>query len=349
MRRARVLAATLVGTLAGCTACTAEGAGPSAAPDEPPTTATVQRTDLTETLTEAGQLEYGAPRDLAATLTGTLTWTPSPGAVVGEGEPLYKIDADPVLRLDGRVPAWRELGPDVGDGQDVLQLERALRDLGYTDDLGMAVDRDWTWVTTIAVERWQEDHGLSEDGVLPLGRVVFTDGDVRVAAVEVDEGTPVQPGTAVLRIGDTARAVTVSVDPTEQRLVPVRAAVDLEFPDGTTARGRIREVEHVEASETAEESLIVTVDVAGRDTKAVAGQLDGSSVQVGFAHRVAEDVLAVPVTALVALVDGGYGVEKVTGDGGTSYLPVTLGAFSDTLVEVTADGLAAGDEVVVAP
>lgn len=350
MRRVRVVAATLVGALAGCSACTAEGADPGDDPTtEPPTTATVQRTDLTETLTEAGQLEYGAPRDLLAGLTGTVTWTPAVGAVVGEGEPLYKVDADPVLRLDGQVPAWRDLGPSVGDGQDVLQLERALRDLGYTDDLGMGVDRDWTWVTTIAVERWQEDHGLTQDGELPLGRVVFTEGDARIASVDVEEGTPVQPGTAVLRLGATERAVTVSVDPSDQRLVPVRSAVDLEFPDGTTARGRITEVAHVEASETTEESLDVTIDVVGKDAEAVADQLDGTSVQVGFSHQVAEDVLAVPVTALVALVDGGYGVERVAADATTAYLPVTPGAFSDTLVAVEGDGLAEGDEVVVTP
>ena len=29
---------------------------------------------------------------------------PAAGAVVREGEPLYRIDADPVLRLDGRCP-----------------------------------------------------------------------------------------------------------------------------------------------------------------------------------------------------------------------------------------------------
>ena len=70
---------------------------------------------------------------------------------------------------------------------------------------------------------------------------------------------------------------------------------------------------------------------------------------MGFAHTIAEDVLAVPVTALVALVDGGYGVEKVDADGARSYVAVTTGAFSDTLVEVESPDLAEGDEVVVTP
>ena len=344
-----VLLAT--GPLAGCSVPGTNDPADAAGETSPSETATVQRTDLTETLTESGQLGYGDPLDLPSGLTGTTTWLPTVGAVVENGEPLYRLDADPVLRLDGKVPAWRDLGPDVTSGRDVLQLERALTDLGYTDDLDMAVDGDWTWVTTVAVERWQRDHGLDDDGDLPLGRLVFTDGDVRVASVPVEDGTPVQPGTVVLQVGATQRTVTVSVDPTQQRLAPVRKAVELEFPDGTTARGRIREVEHVEATEQTDESLDVTIDVVGPEAKRkdVDKQLDGTSVQVGFSHNIAKDVLAVPVTALVALVDGGYGVEKVGADGATAYVAVSTGSFSETLVEVESPDLAEGDEVVVTP
>lgn len=344
----------LTGSLTACSTPSADGAGTDDDPATSTSTATVERTDLTETLTETGQLEYADSVDVAALLTGTVTWAPPVGSVVAEGERLYRLDSDPVLRLDGTVPAWRDLGPSVSNGQDVRQLEQALTDLGYTEDLDLEVDRDWTWVTTIAVERWQDDHGLEEDGELPLGRVVFTDGDVRVASVAVAAGTSVQPGTVVLGVSDTERSVTVSIDPTQQRLAPVDELVELEFPDGTSARGRIREVEHVEADETTDEALVVTIAVAGprADREAVDEQLDGTSVQVGFRHPLAEDVLAVPVTALVALVDGGYGVEKVGADGSTSYVAVTTGAFSDTLVEIESTGspgLAEGDEVVVTP
>ena len=339
------------GPLAGCSVPGANDPADAADETTTPATATVQTTDLTETATESGQLGYGDTLDLPSGLTGTTTWLPTVGTVVANGEPLFRLDADPVLRLDGKVPAWRDLDPYVASGRDVLQLERALTALGYTDDLDMAVDGDWTWVTTVAVERWQRDHGLDDDGELPLGRVVFTDGDVRVASVSVEDGTPVQPGTVVLQVGGTQRTVTVSVDPTQKRLAPVRKAVELEFPDGTTARGRIREVEHVPATEETEESLNVTIAVVGSEKKRkeIDKQVDGTSVQVGFSHNLAEDVLAVPVTALVALVDGGYGVEKVGADGETAYVVVTTGTFSDTLVEIESPDIAEGDEVVVTP
>jgi hypothetical protein len=354
-RRTVLVAALAAGLLSAgtLTGCSVPGAADADTGDDSPTTpetATVQRTDLTETLTESGQLGYGDPLDLPSGLAGTVTWLPAVGAVIANGEPLYRLDADPVLRLDGKVPAWRDLDPYVTSGRDVLQLERALTALGYTDDLDMAVDGDWTWVTTIAVQRWQRDHGLADDGKLPLGRVVFTDGDVRVSSVPVEDGTPVEPGTVVVQVGPTQRTVTVSIDPTQKQLAPVRKAVELEFPDGTTARGRIREVEHLAATEETEESLDVTIEVAGPEDKqtAVDKQLDGTSVQVGFAHTVAENVLAVPVTALVALVNGGYGVEKVD-SGNRSYVAVTTGSFSETLVEVESPDLAEGDEVVVTP
>ena len=64
---------------------------------------------------------------------------------------------------------------------------------------------------------------------------------------------------------------------------------------------------------------------------------------------VATDVLVVPVTALVALSGGGYGLEKVLADGSTQYVPVTAGAFAGTSVEVSGDDVAEGDEVVVTP
>ena len=339
------------GVLSGCSVPGADDPAEAADEAATPTTATVERTDLTETASESGQLGYGDPLDLSAGLTGTVTWLPTVGTVVANGEPLYRLDADPVLRLDGKVPAWRDLDPYTTNGRDVRQLERALSALGYADDLDMDVDGDWTWVTTVAVERWQRDHGLDDDGALPLGRVVFTDGDVRVASVAVEDGSPAEPGTVVLQLGDTERTVTVSVDPTQKQLAPVHQAVTLDFPDGTTARGRIREVEHLDATEETEESLEITIEPVGPPAKRdqVDQQLDGTSVKVGFAHTLAEDVLAVPVTALVALVDGGYGVERVDADGKRSYVAVATGSFSETLVEITSPDLAEGDEVVVTP
>ena len=60
------------------------------------------------------------------------------------------------------------------------------------------------------------------------------------------------------------------------------------------------------------------------------------------------NVLVVPVDALLSQPRGGYAVE-VTGPGGHHLVPVSLGLFDDAagLVQVTGSGLAAGQHVVV--
>ncbi len=54
-----------------------------------------------------------------------------------------------------------------------------------------------------------------------------------------------------------------------------------------------------------------------------------------------------PVNALLALIEGGYAVERVEADGTTRLVRVELGIFQDAWVEVRGTGLAAGDSVVV--
>jgi multidrug efflux pump subunit AcrA (membrane-fusion protein) len=351
---ATVTTGLLAFALTGCNVPGADDPADAASPETSLDTATVTRRDLTDATTATGELDYGEARDLVSLGMGTVTALPPAGRVVRNGRPLYYLDTVPVLRLEGRVPAWRDLGPSVSDGPDVRQLERALTRLGYADDLGMGVDGDWTWVTTIAVERLQEDLGLDEDGELPLGRVVFTPEDVRVVDQLVDVGAQVAPGTAVLQVGDTHRAVAVSLDTTQKHLAPVGGKVGLSFPDGTDAHGVVTDVENVPGDETTAESLAVTVELpdgkrAAKDRAKVAEQLDGTSVQVEFTETIAEDVLAVPVTALVALGNGGYGVETVAADGSTSYVAVTPGSFSDTQVAIADGDLTEGDEVVVTP
>jgi hypothetical protein len=57
-------------------------------------------------------------------------------------------------------------------------------------------------------------------------------------------------------------------------------------------------------------------------------------------------VLTVPVAALLALAEGGYGVQ-VVGGGTTRIVAVQTGLFAGGRVEVTGDGLAEGQTVGV--
>jgi hypothetical protein len=79
----------------------------------------------------------------------------------------------------------------------------------------------------------------------------------------------------------------------------------------------------------------------------VAAGLDEAPVDVDVISDSVSDVMAVPVSALVALAEGGYAVEVDAGDGSTRLVAVVPGLYAEGLVEVASDGLSPGDRVVV--
>lgn len=331
--------------------CSAKPASADAKPQTPVgATATVAKGNLVEQVTKAGELGYGASTPLASNLGGTVTALAPEGSTVREGEVLYRIDTIPVTRLKGQLPAWRDLGSGLSDGDDVRQLKQALRDLGYGKSI--VIDRHWDTATTDAVKTWQRALGVTATGVIPLGGIVFTVGDIRVVSQVAHLGDRLQPGAPVLQIGATTRVVTVQVDASQQVLAPIDSEVALAFPDGTATTGKVRAVSTTGGSggdPNADGQQKLAVMIAPVDAPGVSNQLDGSSVQVTFHHVLATDVMTVPVGALVALAGGGYGVQKVGGDGTANYVAVTPGSFADVNVEVSSDALTPGDKVVVAP
>jgi multidrug efflux pump subunit AcrA (membrane-fusion protein) len=83
------------------------------------------------------------------------------------------------------------------------------------------------------------------------------------------------------------------------------------------------------------------------DKPAVAGELDQAPVDVGVTSERAKNVLSVPVSALVALRGGRYGLEVVRPET-TSVVEVTPGLYSDGgYVQITRGAVKAGDLVVV--
>lgn len=146
----------------------------------------VERRTLVDRATLDGTLGYGSEAAAMDRLGGTITWLPAAGALIRPGRPLFAVDGEPVILMDGRVPAWRTLAAGMADGADVEQLERNLAALGY--DPG-TVDESFTPATAAAVSRWQEALGLTRTGRVELGRVVFLRGERRVAAVDATLGS----------------------------------------------------------------------------------------------------------------------------------------------------------------
>jgi peptidoglycan hydrolase-like protein with peptidoglycan-binding domain len=347
-RRAKIGLAAVVTTGVAATAAVvvglpdAEGSS-GTSPATPPATAPVTRQTLADTRTHTADLGYGETTAIAARLSGTVTWMPATGSTVARGRALYRIDDDPVVLLYGTLPAYRRLTPGTR-GADVAQFEKNLKALGYG---GFTVDRTYSSATAAAVRDWQDDLGVPETGTVDPARIVYAPGAVRVDSRTSAPGAVVQPGAEVLRTTGTARVATVELEIADQRLARIGAPVQVTLPDGSTTPATITAAEtHVEPAEgQGEDTTKVRVTVSFPAGKAPRG-LDEASVDVAFTTAERTGVLTVPVVALLALAEGGYGVEVVDG-GTTRIVAVRTGLFAGGRVEVTGDGIAEGTTVGV--
>ncbi|MFC4534244.1 peptidoglycan-binding protein [Sphaerisporangium dianthi] len=318
------------------------GTGAPAAAALPPGAAQVTRRTMLDTEEVQGDLGYRAETALAGRIAGVVTRVPLPGDVIVRGRRIYRVDDTPVVLMYGDVAAYRTLAPGVS-GVDVRQLERNLKALGYG---GFTVDRTYTWGTAIAVRRWQKERGLPQTGQVELGRVVFAPGRIRIAAVTAGVNRSTGGGQEVLRYTGTGRRVTARLEVSKQRLARKGVKVAVQMPGGRKVAGRVERVRTVverPAGQSGQAETSIETVISLRDPKAAAG-IEAAVVTVVFTAAKREDVLTVPVAALVALAEGGYGVEVVEGSA-TRYVKVETGLFANGRVEVTGDGLREGSTV----
>jgi hypothetical protein len=282
--------------------------------------------------------------------SSTFTALPSVGQIVTRGQSLYQIGGQPVLLLYGSVQPTRTFVAGMSPGSDVAELNANLQALGYGQ--GLAGD-EFTAATATAIRALQAAHGASVTGELLLGSVVFHPGPVRVTSVTPTVGQTVMPGPA-LAITSTARQVKLALNAAEQGSVKVGDQVTITLPDNQTTPGRITYVSSVatvpsSSGHGGEEESSPTVEVDATPTDpAATGHLDQAPVNVEITTERVENVLAVPVDALLALAGGGYAVEVAEGRV-HSLVAVSVGLFDDAegLVQVSGRGLSAGQRVVV--
>ncbi|MGI5203680.1 peptidoglycan-binding protein [Spirillospora sp. CA-108201] len=336
---AAVVAAGGAATAAALAAGGDRGGGRAAA--LPPGTAKVARETLSDTQTEDGRLGYGPTLTATSQARGTITWLPESGDEVTRGHRLYELDGDPVVLMYGSKPSYRPLRTGT-EGADVKRFEQNLSALGYD---GFTVDDEYTAGTAEAVREWQEDIGAARTGIVEVGRVAYAGGPVRIEAVAANPGEPAAPGKKILGYTGTAQAVTVELDTADQRLARKGARVEVTLPEGRPLAAEIDEVTTViepgEQGEDPETKVEVTIWLDSAAAKKAAARYALASADVRFTAGRRENVLTVPVSALVALREGGFGVEVVKG-GASSYVPVRTGLFADGKVEVSGPGIAEG-------
>lgn len=324
------------------------GAEPASATSNAPTaTALVERRQLTAQTILNGTLVYSDKFDIVNRIDGTLTDLPAAGDTIEHGKPLYWIDAKPVLFLQGDIPAYRELAAGTM-GADVRQLNAELDALGYADKRSLSPSSEtFGKATAVAVKQLQKTYGLEQTGKLGLGQVIFLPiGAIRVSKTDATVGSPAPTGV-LEETTSTQRVVTVAVDTAQASMIKMGDAVSLTLPDRTTTAGKVKSIGAVA---TKSDSGLITVDMLVELVKpAEAGGLDQAPVQLGVTSAVADNVLAVPVNALLALSGGRYAVEVVLAGDVRKLYEVKLGLFDDSagMVEVKGEGLKAGQRIVV--
>jgi hypothetical protein len=341
-------------------------AHPAGAPAIPTGTAPVVRTDLINTIQVNGSLSYAGSYTIVNQTQGTAyTALPSVGAIIRRGQRVFEVDGAPVTLFYGARPEWRALSEGVTPGPDVAQLDRNLIAMGYGSYL--TVSDYFTGATAYAVELWQEAAGLPVTGTVPLGQVAFAAGPLLVTSVTASLGSTPQPGASVLTATSPVPLVTAQMPVTESYLVRPGDRVTVTLPNGlTTTPGIITAIASVAtASSGTPDSGASPGPQGGGGTgnspdtvamsvrliqPAVAGNLDQAPVTVNIVSAQEHGVLAVPVSALVALAGGGYAVEVVHGSGSHAtrqLVAVQTGLFSSTLVQVSGTGITSGLEVEV--
>jgi peptidoglycan hydrolase-like protein with peptidoglycan-binding domain len=310
-------------------------AAPPAASGVPTGSVTITRTDLSTTNVVSGTLGYVGTYRVYSARTGTVTWMPQPGQVITRGQPVFAIDNKPVRLFYGDKPAWRSLSLGVTDGPDVRALESNLVALGQTD---LTADGHFTHATATALRRWQRATHQPVTGRLDLGAVTFQPGKMRVTTLGAQVGAPAGGGAGPLVTGtSTTVAVTLAIPVTDAHAVHPGDAVTVVMPAGQSVPGRVTQLSTVAAGPNPEDQ--------GRGS-----QLPTIGATVTLAHEVAgaglDQAPVEPITALVALAGGGYGLYLLDG-GARRLVGVTTGLFSDTQVEVRGDGLREGSKVEV--
>ena len=320
------------------------GAGQGA---PPPATLPVVREDLSSTTPVTATLGYAESYTVIARGGGALTWLPSAGQVIGQGQVLYRVDnGSPVVLLYGAVQAWRMLDEGL-TGPDVTQLNHDLVALGYagSSDISALGWDYFSWETAYGVQRLESALGVSSPpGSLPLGSVVFEPEAIRVTNVLGSLGGP--GAGPVLAATSNRHVVTIPLGTGQETDVAVGDAVTVTLPNGASTPGTVSSVGTVASGPASNATIQVAVTLTH---PSAAGTLDQAPVTVYITTASSPGpVLAVPVGALLAQSSGRYSVE-IAGAGNTRRLvPVTVGIFDDNsgMVQVTG-ALTPGERVVV--
>jgi peptidoglycan hydrolase-like protein with peptidoglycan-binding domain len=240
----------------------------------------------------------------------------------------------------------------MADGLDVAELQDALRTDDASGTSSVPVDGHYGARTVAAVRAWRTRHGLVAANDLPLGSVVFMPGSVRVGRHTTEIGNPAEPGSAPYATTGTTRLVSIELDVARRGTIGLGQAVHIGLASGGSIPGRVTavgRVAHLPTNSTPDNAARPAITVSVEPlVPPPADEPDEEPVTVDLVTATRPGVLAVPITALLALAEGGYGVEVVGAHGRHVIVAVQPGLFADTMVEISGRDITDATTVVTA-
>jgi multidrug efflux pump subunit AcrA (membrane-fusion protein) len=334
-------------------------------------TATVERRILDQAVVLRGSVEPDRALDVRTVLgegrSVISRRTVKVGDRVTAGSALAEISGRPVIALTGRVPPYRDIHRGM-KGSDVEQLQSALRELGYriTDrggvfgaSTGRAVRkmyqaRDYDPPLEQAQTQAQASSPAPDatatpaapalEVYLPMSEVYYVKSlPARVTAVKAGLGTEVTGAILTLSVGELVVRGTLAA--TDRDLVDTGMPVEiLDETTGRKAAGTVASIGALRQGEGSETGHPITVATR----KSLPAGFAGQEVRLTVTAATTGDaVLVVPVSAIFSATDGSTRVLRALDGDRREPVTVRTGASSGGFVEVSGDGLAEGDKVVV--
>tara|TARA_B100000586_G_scaffold114144_1_gene82241 strand:- start:1411 stop:2925 length:1515 start_codon:yes stop_codon:yes gene_type:complete len=229
------------------------------------------------------------------------------------------IDADEALTIETAQKAYDDALESYEDGaQQEANLEKAKEDLR---DLELSSKS----------ETFSPTNALSLKSPINVGSYVAKVGDAIVVA------SPLYASSGI------SREVTFNLPAGDQGMISVGDNVIVKLPTDEEIKAVVRFVDTVVTEINNGSKVIeVVLDVVDADDTQT---YDEAPVDILVTSEVSEDVLYVPVNALVALAEGGYAIELLSGEE-KSYISVEIGVFTDGYVEIIGN-IQEGQEVIV--
>ena len=272
----------------------------------------------------------------------------------GEGS---VVDAAEALAIENAQKAYDDALKSYNEGVDAaeaLAIENAQK--AYDDALksyNEGVDQESELAK--AKEELEELKLSAKSETFSPTNAYASDSPIIIGSYINDTGSAVSLNSQLYNISSIGIEVVFQVDASDQETVSVGDRVEIELPTDERVPTQITFIDQVVTQTQAGEFIEVTLEVLNPEEIEA---YDQAPVKVFVTTEISENVLYVPVNALLALAEGGYALEVYSdgievgtfeGESGvdTSYVAVEIGVFTDGFVEVK--GNISEGQIVVVP